>query len=142
MGSGFVGARRILCEGDDIVGALNDVFDKQPGDPKYDEAMKAIDAFMLPINTGNPKHLLGAYMAAGVQVTSWPHWEDYLVSLAAGDADNIKKIARARREGLAASKKMKTKRHPPGGDHTVHKTNKPDGSIEIDSPFTPDSLCP
>jgi hypothetical protein len=141
MGAGVIEGKRILCEGDDIVGALNAIFDKQPTDPIFVAAKTAIPFFWQTIQTPNTSLLLGAYMAAGVRVTSWDHWRDYLDDLAAKDGDNIKTIAQARYDGLSGDKRMKTKKHPPmGGDHKVHR--KDNGSIEIDSPFMPNSLCP
>ena len=141
MGSGVVGGFRILCEGDDIIGALNDVFDHKPGeDPRYDFARLTKEFFNLAAQSGDWQLLLAAYRAAGVQVTSWDHWGDYLRDLSTKDPNNIKTIAQARYDGLSAGKKMKTKKHPAkGSDHKVHR--KDNGSIEIDSPFDPNTLC-
>ncbi len=143
MGGAFTGGRAILCDGKDIVDALNKVFDKKPGNSDYDAAVAAKDAFNLPIQTGDPAHLLGAYMAAGVEVQSWPHWKLYLKDLANRDPGNITAIAQARYDGLSAGDSIHTDKHPPaGGDHKTHVTkDKPNKKITVDSPFTPDSSC-
>jgi hypothetical protein len=54
---------------------------------------------------------------------------------------NIKKIARARYQGLKNDKKMYTQKHNPhdhhSSGHRVKVTHEPDGSITITSPFIP-----
>jgi probable HAF family extracellular repeat protein len=74
---------------------------------------------------------------SGVLVTDTPNWKAYLGTL---DPADIKQIAQARFLGLNTNMPMKTNLHDPkkGGDHHVHVSSDPtDGSITIDSPFTP-----
>jgi hypothetical protein len=60
-----------------------------------------------------------------------------------GQAD-IRAIAKARYDGLSADKKMLTKKHPPhdhqSSGHVVKVKDEQDGSISIDSPYTPPSV--
>lgn len=54
---------------------------------------------------------------------------------------NIKKIAKARHQGLSKNVKMLTQTHDPfdhhSGGHKVKVTHEPDGSITISSPYVP-----
>jgi hypothetical protein len=133
------------CTGADVIGDLNDVF-SQPNSNGYQSAKNASLALFqgVPQTTAdNYKQLYVAYQAAyaAAGVTICPNWQPYLQSL--GEVDptqgplNIYNIAQARYEGLNGGKKMKTKTHTPQGHHIVKVMHESDGSITIDSPYTP-----
>ena len=139
-GSLTVAGKPMLCEGDDVLQNLKDVFG-HPGSNEYKYAQTKKQLFLDIWNgTGDYNDLHAAYMA--VRVKDSPNWKHYLSTLG---ADNIKRIAVARFEGLDRTKPMKTKTHNPAkgeGDHKVHWKHDTDHSVSIDSPFTPDSECP
>jgi len=139
MGSGFIGARAIFCDGDEVKKNLDDVFG-HPGKKEYKKAQDNKQLFYdIWKGAGDYKALHDAYMKVGVKDS--PNWLPYLATLG---PDNIKAIAVARFEGLDRTKPMKTNTHDPakrGGDHKVHWKHETDLSITIDSPFTPDPDC-
>jgi hypothetical protein len=128
------------CTGADVLGDLNNVF----GQPNSNVKNACMGLFQgVGGGAGNWQDLYAAYQAAyaAAGVAVCPNWKPYLQSL--GEVDpvqgplNIYNIAQARYEGLNDGKKMKTKTHPPQGHHVVKVTHEKDGSITIDSPYTP-----
>jgi hypothetical protein len=139
MGGGFIGARALLCAGDEVLKELKRVFG-HPGTQAYRDAQSQKQLFYDVANgpyAGRWKDLHDAYLAAGVADSL--NWPVYLQTLGAA---NIIMIAQARYDGLSRGKPMQTKTHDPGSEHKVHRKNVPDGSIEIDSPFKADPGCP
>jgi hypothetical protein len=97
-GSGFVGALASSnpkwCTGDDVVKALNDVFDSDPTDPNglYQAAKAAsLDLFLAAWNSGHWQDLLAAYVAAFDPAPICAGWAFYLKSLGtlSGNVGNI-----------------------------------------------------
>jgi hypothetical protein len=136
MGAGFVGGvKAILCNGKDVGKELRRVFGT-PGSNDYIAAQARQDSFLKVANgPGDAAALYKAYTDAGVKACD--SWNYYLGTLTAAD---IKKIAQARYLGLSTDVPMKTGTHDAqnGGDHDVHvSSDLEDGTITIDSPFTP-----
>jgi hypothetical protein len=217
------------CSGEDVIQALNDLFNQNPANQQYQDAKNAsLDYFKNATNTGVWSDLWAAYgkafEAAGITLPSgWSSYLDALgnlsqgtgnsgniVTTAATDTDsavltfgsipdwmsndlivsdtthpraitggqtvssfdtttvtltanvnakvrsgdtiffslqtdeghsNIKKIARARHQGLSNNVKMLTQKHNPydhhSSGHRVKVTHETDGSITITSPYVP-----
>jgi hypothetical protein len=139
MGSGFIGARALFCDGAAVRKALNDVFGT-PGSQAYVAAQGQKQLFYDVANgpyEGRWKDLYDAYMAAGVVDPPKSNWPDYLQTLG---SENIITIAQARYDGLSGNLPMDVKTHPAKGNHKVHRKDSKDG-ITIDSPFTKDPGC-
>lgn len=142
MGGGLtVTGLAMFCEGNTVVDELNRVFG-HPGTVDYDIARGNKQLFYdiaYGPRKGRWRDLHKAYMAC--KVADSPNWPEYLSTLG---AKNIIAIAKARYDGLSGpghGKPMHTKTHLPGNEHAVNRTDKPDGSIEIDSPFEADPEC-
>ena len=135
MGAGVVGQFAIMCDGKDVAKSLRKVFGK-PGSNDYKAAQVQKQLFADVANgTGDYVQLYDAYLAVGV--TPCDNWKAYLGTL---DPVEIIRIAQARFQGLSADVPMKINTHNPNnnGDHHVHvSSDLEDGTITIDSPFTP-----
>lgn len=137
-GGGFVGRGKLtLCDGKDVAKSLRKVFGK-PGSNEYVKAQNNIQLFADIANgTGDYTQLYDAYVKVGVDACD--AWEAYLKTL---PAIEIARIAQARFDGLSTNVPMKINTHNPkkNGDHHVHvASDLEDGTITIDSPFTPDA---
>jgi hypothetical protein len=140
MGGGFIGERALFCDGVSVGDALRKVFGT-PGSPAYIAAQSQKQLFYDVANgdyEGRWRDLYNAYLAAGVIDPPGSNWSEYLQTLG---AENIITIAQARYDGLSGNKPMDIHTHPAKHNHKVHRKNNPDGSITIDSPFTPDRGC-
>jgi hypothetical protein len=136
MGAGFVGGANLtLCDGKDVAKSLRKVFGN-PGSNEYKAAQNKINLFADVANgAGDYGQLYDAYVAVGVDACD--AWKAYLGTL--GNAEIIR-IAQARFDGLSTKVPMKINTHNPktNGDNHVHvASDLEDGTITIDSPFTP-----
>jgi hypothetical protein len=137
-GGGFVGtANFTMCDGKDVARSLRKVFGN-PGNNDYKKALDNINLFAAVANgDGNPQQLYDAYVFVGVAPCD--AWLEYLKTL---KPTEIVRIGQARFEGLSAKVPIRISTHNPqkNGDHHVHWTaDLEDGTITIDSPFTPDA---
>jgi hypothetical protein len=138
------------CAGEDVKGALEDVFGNPKSD-KYQNAKKAaLDKFanVRYLVLGNWQDLYDAYTAAfKAAPRDMPlNWDKYLQALGTlkgpdGNLGplNISTIANYRQQCLQKDIPMHITTHDPtqDGDHNVHPEPQKDGSILIDSPWTP-----
>lgn len=128
------------CEGEDVLGQLNEVFGN-PDSDRYRQA-KAHNKFgTVPNAPGNHKVLIEAYEYAGLTVN--PRWGSYLRALGMVRSanpqqgpQNISDIAQFRDRCLKNNLGMRTIIHQPRDGGHVHTT--PGMGIDpdvIDSPF-------
>ena len=137
MGGGGDPRDLTLCNGDDVLEALDDVFG-HPHSRKYRDAKAAaLDLFAgVPYGPNNWQDLYAAYEAAyaAAGVPLCQNWQTYLQTLS---PENIYIIAQARNQGLILGLAMSTITHDPmHGGHGV-KVSSGLGSITIDSPYNP-----
>jgi hypothetical protein len=138
MGGGGEPQDLTQCTGDDVLQDLDVVFG-HPHSKKYQDAKSASLALFqkVPYAPNNFNQLYDAYVAAyqAAGVSMCANWQPYLATLS---QDNVSLIAGARSQALAMNWPMTTKLHDPKqGGHSV-VVSSGNGSITIDSPYTPD----
>jgi hypothetical protein len=142
MGGAVIETGVIICDGDDVLNDLNDVFG-DPSSDKFKHAKKQAEAFGNIANTaGNYNDLIRVYKAAGLTVSSG--WAAYLRMLGTVSAEgpdqgptNIWNIAQFRSDGLTNDLPMSTVVHVPKHGGHVHTRRGSGGN-----PSTVDSPCP
>jgi hypothetical protein len=138
MGGGIIepGAA-LICDGDDVLKELNDVF-LDPASAKYQYAQSHNDFGKIENVKDNYKKLIAAYETAGVPVNHrWAAYLRLLGTVGTQGPQNIYDIAQTRDSALNNNVAMSTIVHVPKNGGHVHIVRGSGGS-----PSSIDSPCP